>query len=302
MSRLRRHRGSADRIRPSIRRNSRRRNSRSCHARRLHRSPRHADLGVSDLRISLFRHGGRIRMNWLTSDTHFNHANVIRYCGRPFGDVQEMNAALIARWNERVSRDDTVFHLGDFAMGSPDEWPEIASRLNGHKVLSKNTFFPGLGYRSASHLDAVLPEVKGADLPRTILHGNRNSRRQVFGFLDHVFQLLEVNDALIAARIWIKRLGRLLACKNLEHTRSGFLAFTGSTTMKASLPLEELGDVLTPTDVQRVLGIGRNATYELLASGKLPSIRVTPRRIVVTRRALEAFLGLLANTSSAGTP
>jgi excisionase family DNA binding protein len=72
--------------------------------------------------------------------------------------------------------------------------------------------------------------------------------------------------------------------------------------MKASLPIEDLGDVLTPADVQRVLGIGRNATYELLASGKLSSIRVTPRRIIVTRQALEAFLGLAANTSSAGTP
>lgn len=72
--------------------------------------------------------------------------------------------------------------------------------------------------------------------------------------------------------------------------------------MKASLHFEDLGDILTPSDVQRVLGIGRNATYELLASGKLPSIRVTPRRIIVTRQALEAFLGLLANTSIAGTP
>lgn len=74
-------------------------------------------------------------MNWLTSDTHFNHANVVRYCGRPFRDAHEMNEALIARWNERVSPDDTVFHLGDFAMGSPDEWPAIASRLNGRKML-----------------------------------------------------------------------------------------------------------------------------------------------------------------------
>ncbi|MHB8441194.1 MAG: helix-turn-helix domain-containing protein [Candidatus Tyrphobacter sp.] len=71
---------------------------------------------------------------------------------------------------------------------------------------------------------------------------------------------------------------------------------------KALQPFEDLGDILTPTDVQRVLGIGRNATYALLASGKLPSIRVTPRRIIVTRRALEAFLGLAANMSSAGTP
>ena len=71
---------------------------------------------------------------------------------------------------------------------------------------------------------------------------------------------------------------------------------------KALQPLEDLGDILTPTDVQRVLGIGRNATYELLASGKLPSIRVTPRRIIVTRQALEAFLGLAANTTNAGAP
>ena len=42
----------------------------------------------------------------------------------------------------------------------------------------------------------------------------------------------------------------------------------------------------------QILGIGRNTTYELLATGKLPSVRVTPRRIVVTNRALEAFLGL----------
>jgi excisionase family DNA binding protein len=60
--------------------------------------------------------------------------------------------------------------------------------------------------------------------------------------------------------------------------------------MKTSTALAEFGDVLTPVEVQRVLGIGRNATYELIASGKLRSIRVTPRRIIVTRRALEEFL------------
>jgi Helix-turn-helix domain len=72
--------------------------------------------------------------------------------------------------------------------------------------------------------------------------------------------------------------------------------------MKASLSLADIGDILTPTDVQRVLGIGRNATYDLLASSKLPSIRLTPRRIVVTRQALEEFLKLTANVVRAGTP
>jgi excisionase family DNA binding protein len=59
--------------------------------------------------------------------------------------------------------------------------------------------------------------------------------------------------------------------------------------------LSDAPDVLSVRDVQRILGIGRNATYELIASGRLPSVRVTPRRIIVTRASLEAFLGLPSN-------
>ena len=71
---------------------------------------------------------------------------------------------------------------------------------------------------------------------------------------------------------------------------------------RAPITLADLGDILTPADVQRFLGIGRNATYELLASGRLQSVRITPRRLIVTKRALEAFLGLAANMPLAGTP
>ncbi len=71
---------------------------------------------------------------------------------------------------------------------------------------------------------------------------------------------------------------------------------------RAPIALADLGDVLTPSDVQLILGIGRNATYELLASGRLQSVRITPRRLVVTKKALEAFLGLAANMPPAGTP
>jgi len=74
-------------------------------------------------------------MIWLTSDTHFNHANIIRYSSRPFADVNEMNEALIARWNRVVQPLDTIYHLGDFGMGTPDAWPAIVARLNGRKLL-----------------------------------------------------------------------------------------------------------------------------------------------------------------------
>lgn len=52
---------------------------------------------------------------WFTSDTHFGHENIIRYCGRPFRNTEEMNAELIRRWRETVPEDGIVFHLGDFA-------------------------------------------------------------------------------------------------------------------------------------------------------------------------------------------
>ena len=32
---------------------------------------------------------------WFTSDTHFSHANIIRFCKRPFADVEEMNEYII---------------------------------------------------------------------------------------------------------------------------------------------------------------------------------------------------------------
>ena len=62
--------------------------------------------------------------------------------------------------------------------------------------------------------------------------------------------------------------------------------------------LEGARDVLSVHEVQQILGIGRNATYELIASGRLPSVRVTARRIVVTKKALKAFLGLPSNSPS----
>jgi calcineurin-like phosphoesterase family protein len=74
-------------------------------------------------------------VDYFTSDTHFGHANVIGYSHRPFRDVEEMNRAMIERWNARVRPEDTVFHLGDFAMGPRERYAEYARALNGKKVL-----------------------------------------------------------------------------------------------------------------------------------------------------------------------
>ena len=70
-----------------------------------------------------------------TSDTHFGHENIIRYCGRPFVSDGEMNYVLTQRWNEVVAPEDTVYHLGDFAMGPTDLWAGCRSALKGRITL-----------------------------------------------------------------------------------------------------------------------------------------------------------------------
>ena len=72
---------------------------------------------------------------FFTSDTHFYHANIINFCGRPFKDVEVMNETLIANWNSVVGPDDIVFHLGDFCLGGSAEWTNILNRLNGKIYL-----------------------------------------------------------------------------------------------------------------------------------------------------------------------
>jgi calcineurin-like phosphoesterase family protein len=73
-------------------------------------------------------------MIYFTSDTHFGHANIIKYCDRPFKDTDHMDAVLIEKWNTIVSPADTVFHLGDVALGNIDKSLACVSRLNGYKI------------------------------------------------------------------------------------------------------------------------------------------------------------------------
>lgn len=81
----------------------------------------------------------RIKSNnvYFTSDTHFFHKNIIKYCDRPFESVENMNDRIISQWNSIVSPDDIVFHLGDVCFGGKQKWLDTIGKCNGTKFLIK---------------------------------------------------------------------------------------------------------------------------------------------------------------------
>ena len=56
---------------------------------------------------------------FLIADLHLGHANIIRYCSRPFlvSDVREMDHVLIKNWNYTISSLNRIYYLGDLRYG-----------------------------------------------------------------------------------------------------------------------------------------------------------------------------------------
>ena len=103
---------------------------------------------------------------WFTADTHWGHANIVKFCARPFPSVREMNTALTENWNARVKPGDTVYHLGDFSWG--DQRPYL-KHLNGAIVLIRGSHDKNIkpGFQAVHDL-LVLRDV--APVPIVLCH------------------------------------------------------------------------------------------------------------------------------------
>jgi calcineurin-like phosphoesterase family protein len=70
---------------------------------------------------------------YMSSDSHFQHFNIAKYCHRPFESRSQMDSALIANWNSVVPEDGIVVHCGDFMLPhktSDKEYKKIWEKLN----------------------------------------------------------------------------------------------------------------------------------------------------------------------------
>ena len=113
---------------------------------------------------------------FVISDSHFNHKNIIKYCNRPFDNIYQMNEEIIKNWNKKVSKNDIVFHLGDFGLGSQIELKNICEKLNGRKILilgnhdrgkTKN-YYEEIGFEKVYHSDYVVGKLVLSHYPRDI--------------------------------------------------------------------------------------------------------------------------------------
>jgi calcineurin-like phosphoesterase family protein len=99
-------------------------------------------------------------MIFFTSDTHYWHKNIIQFSRRPFGSLEQMHAAFIRNWNEVVTHEDTVYHLGDVSFAGRGHTLMILSQLKGrivflpgnHDNARKMALRPGLDTVSADRI------------------------------------------------------------------------------------------------------------------------------------------------------
>lgn len=115
-------------------------------------------------------------MLWFSSDYHISHDNIIRFCGRPFKDVADMQQALIERHNSVVAPDDVVYLVGDTFWDksdwSPDSVTRFLRRLNGTIIL-----LPGnhddktlRKYMGSISYERAMPEIEYGDASFVAFH------------------------------------------------------------------------------------------------------------------------------------
>lgn len=152
---------------------------------------------------------------FVVSDTHFDHKNIIKYCGRPFNSVEEMNEALVKNWNKEVKPEDLVLILGDVAYGRFSQGPSYwLNRLNGKKILIKANhdlgFISGceavikcgaiLEYADEKFLLVHQPDsISSADFESMWrIHGHtHNSNMELFPLVNHTNKTMNVSVELI---------------------------------------------------------------------------------------------------------
>ena len=111
-------------------------------------------------------------MRYYISDLHFFHKGMNdRMDCRGFASLEEMNAVMLERWNEKVRPNDDVVILGDLSFGTPKKTNELLEQLNGRLYLITGNHDRFLSARDfdASRFKWIRPYAELSDEKRKVV-------------------------------------------------------------------------------------------------------------------------------------
>jgi calcineurin-like phosphoesterase family protein len=147
---------------------------------------------------------------FLIADLHLGHANIIRYCSRPFvfADCTEMDAVLIRNWNFTVGNDSPVYHVGDLRYGRGA--PPVAGYLEqlGGRVtfITGNHDEPMPGWERSAEIRyggrrfflVHNPDDAPPGFDGWIIHGHHhNNELREYPFMDFIHRRINVSAEVI---------------------------------------------------------------------------------------------------------
>jgi len=147
---------------------------------------------------------------FVIADLHLGHANIIRYCSRPFvySDCAGMDAVLIRNWNLTVGEDTPVYHVGDlrYGRGAPpvtgylDQLGGKVTFITGNHdeplpggVPSAELTFGGRRFFLVHNPDDAPPDFEG-----WIIHGHHhNNELAQYPFMDFTHRRINVSAEVV---------------------------------------------------------------------------------------------------------
>jgi len=143
------------------------------------------------------------------ADTHFDHANIIKYCNRPFPSKDAMNKTMLKNWNSKVRWCDIVFFLGDMSFGRGSRKTSYwLKKLNGNIIFlrgshdkskkikfHKRLIFRYKGYKFLlSHEPYLAPD----NWDGWVIHGhNHNNQMDRYPFINRKNKTINVSAEML---------------------------------------------------------------------------------------------------------
>lgn len=169
--------------------------------------------------------------DYIISDLHLEHYNIIRYCNRPFKSSEEMDSILVENWNNTVKEDDVVIFLGDLTINRAGFKRHLRS-LSGIKRLVKGNHdrlsednLPRLFVETIDGVEIMFihnPNDVPADYTGWIVHGHVHDKAPFFDAANKRFNVSV--EAIGYTPIKLSKIIELIKASQTETNQIGAIA------------------------------------------------------------------------------